>query len=126
MKVRKMIIGVRSPNQWAASMKRQLQRGISRQRVRAGESLCFENAAALRNFFSDRRLELLRAIRRHEPQSIKALATRVGRDLKNVNADIHYLAQLGLIELAKEGGSGAKGRKTPRAVCDEIELHIPL
>jgi predicted transcriptional regulator len=126
MRVRKVIIGVRRPQQWAADMKREIRRGTSGQRVRSGESLCFENAAALRNFLSDRRLELLRAIRRHEPRSIKELAARVGRDLKNVNADVHYLARLGLIDLAKEGGAGAKGRKTPRAVCDEIELHIPL
>ena len=126
MKLRKVVIGVRSVEQWAGAVKRTLRRGASEQRIKTGEGLYFENAAALRNFFSDRRLELLRAIRQHRPRSIKELATRVGRDLKNVNADIHYLAQLGLVELESESGPGTKGRKTPRVACDEIELHIPL
>jgi predicted transcriptional regulator len=94
--------------------------------MKVGEGLYFENAAALRTFFSDRRIELLRAIRHHQPRSIKELAALVGRDLKNVNADVHYLVRLGLVELETESGSGAKGRKAPRVACDEIELHIPL
>ncbi len=126
MKVRKLVIGVRNVDGWARDLKRDLRRSASHQRVKAGESLYFEDAAALRNFFSDRRLELLRAIRHHHPRSIKELAERVGRDLKNVNADIHYLAQLGLVELEAESGPRTKGRKAPRVLCDEIELHIPL
>ena len=126
MKLRKAVIGVRSVEQWAGAIKRTLRRGTSGQRIKTGEGLYFENAAALRNFLSDRRLELLRAIRHHRPRSIKALATLVGRDLKNVSADIHYLATLGLVELEPETGPGAKGRKTPRVACDQIELHIPL
>ena len=126
MKLRKVVIGVRSVEQWAGAIKRTLRRGSSGQRIKTGEGLYFENAAALRNFFSDRRLELLRAIRHHHPRSIKELATLVGRDFKNVNADVHYLVQLGLVELETESGSGTKGRKAPRVACDEIELHIPL
>jgi len=126
MKVRKIVIGVRKADNWAGALRRELRRAAAGQRVKAGESLYFEDAAALRTFFSDRRLELLRAIRRYYPRSIKELAGRVGRDLKNVNAEVHYLAQLGLVELEAEGGSGTKGRKAPRVVCDEIELHIPL
>ena len=126
MRVRKMIIGVRGVQDWAKELKRGLKRGMSGQRVAPRESVYFESAAALRNFFSDRRLELLRAIREHQPRSIKELAELVGRDLKNVNAEVHYLAQLGLVELATERGPGGKGRKAPRVVCDEIELRIPL
>jgi predicted transcriptional regulator len=126
MKLRKFVIGVRSVEQWAGAVKHTLRRGSSGQGIKSGEGLYFENAAALRNFFSDRRLELLRAIRRHHPRSIKELATLVNRDFKNVNADVHYLTQLGLVELETESGSGTKGRKAPRVACDEIELHIPL
>jgi predicted transcriptional regulator len=126
MKLRKVVIGVESVEQWAGAINRTLRRASSGQRIKAGERLYFENAAALRKFFSDRRLELLRAIRHHHPRSIKELATLVGRDFKNVNADVHYLVQLGLAELETESGSAAKGRKAPRVACDEIELHIPL
>lgn len=126
MRVRKVVIGVRSVEQWAGAVKHALQQGRSGRRMKVGEGLYFENAAALRTFFSDRRIELLRAIRHHQPRSIKELAALVGRDLKNVNADVHYLVRLGLVELETESGSGAKGRKAPRVACDEIELHIPL
>src|SRR3989304_2948724 len=110
----------------AGKMKRTLRRGMAGERIKAGERLCFENAAAVRNFFSDRRLEVLRAIRHREPRSIKELADHLGRDLKNVNAEVHYLVQLGLVELEAESGPGSKGRKAPRVVCDEIELNIHI
>ena len=88
--------------------------------------LTFESPAALRSFFTDKRLGLLHAIREHQPTSIKELATQVGRDLKNVNAEVHYLERLGLVELGTEHAAGSKGRKAPRVVCDEIELRIAL
>jgi predicted transcriptional regulator len=126
MKLRKVTIGIRRVDEWAETVKRGLRTAASGGRVKPGESLTFENAAALRHFFSDRRLELLHAIREYRPRSIKELAERVGRDFKNVNADVHYLARLGLVELAREDGSGAKGRKAPRVLCDEIEVRIPI
>jgi predicted transcriptional regulator len=126
MRLRKAVIGIRTTEEWARDLKREIARGVSRRRVKPGELLYFESAAALRNFFSDRRLELLRAIRQQRPRSIKELAGHVGRDIKNVNAEVHYLAQLGLVELGTESGPGTKGRKAPRVVCDEIELRIPL
>jgi predicted transcriptional regulator len=126
MRLRKVTIGVRGLGEWATAVKRSLRAGATGRRVGTGESLTFENAAALRSFFSDRRLELLRAIRTHRPRSIKALAEQVGRDLKNVNAEVHYLARLGLVELTTDSGTGAKGRKAPRVLCDEIEVRIPL
>ena len=126
MRVRKMVIGIRSVQGWANDMKRGLKRGASGQPMRARESVSFESAAALRSFFSDRRLELLRAIRAHRPGSLKELAALVKRDLKNVNSEVHYLEQLGFVELTTERGPGAKGRKAPRVICDEIELRIAL
>src|ERR1700687_2299532 len=126
MKVRKLVIGVRDTRAWAGDVKRTLRRAASGQRVARRESLYFENAAALRNFFSARGFELRRAIRRHEPQSIKELAERVKRDFKNVYSDVQYLARLGLVELGTERAAGTKGRKTPRVVCDQIELRIRL
>jgi predicted transcriptional regulator len=126
MKVRKMVIGIRSAREWASEVKRGLKRGVSGQRLAARETVHFESAAAVRNFFSDRRLELLRAIREYRPRSIKQLAELVGRDLKNVNDEVHYLTRLGLVELEAEHGVASKGRKAPRVVCDELELRIPL
>ncbi|MBI4517859.1 MAG: hypothetical protein HY699_18790 [Deltaproteobacteria bacterium] len=126
MKVRRVVMGIRSVDDWRAAVKREVKRAAAGRRVRATESLTFENAAALRHFFSDKRLELLRAIREHRPRSIKALAECVGRDFKNVSAEVHYLSRLGLVELGKETGAGTKGRRAPRVACDRIELRISL
>jgi predicted transcriptional regulator len=126
MKLRKAVVGIRSIDDWAKRMKRNLHRAEAGQSIGGGELLCFENAAAIRKFFSDRRFELLRAIRSHQPRSIEDLAEHLGRDLKHVNSEVRYLVRLGIVELNAERGRGKKGRKAPRVICDEIELHIPI
>ena len=50
-----------------------------------------------------------------------------GRDLKNVNADVHLLARLGLIELAEEkAGPQRRGRKPPRVPYAAVSVEIAL
>jgi predicted transcriptional regulator len=49
------------------------------------------------------RLEVLARIPVLKPKSIAALARSLGRDFKNVHADVMLLADLGLIELRAEG-----------------------
>jgi predicted transcriptional regulator len=126
MKVRKIVVGIGDVQRWAKDIKRDLKQASSGRQRRSAELLTFESAGALRSFFSARRLAVLRAIREQRPRSIKELAEHLGRDFKNVNTEVHYLARLGLVELGTESGPGAKGRKAPRVVCDELELHIPL
>jgi predicted transcriptional regulator len=52
---------------------------------------------------SPRRLEILARIPVLKPKSIAALARSLGRDFKNVHADLVFLGGLGLIELKPEG-----------------------
>jgi predicted transcriptional regulator len=52
---------------------------------------------------SPRRLEILARIPVVKPKSIASLARTLGRDFKNVHADVTFLADLGLIELKAEG-----------------------
>ena len=52
---------------------------------------------------SARRLELLARIPVLKPKSIAALARSLKRDVKNVHADVTFLADLGLIELRAGG-----------------------
>jgi predicted transcriptional regulator len=50
-----------------------------------------------------KRLELLDQMSRHNANSINELASRIGRDVKNVYNDLKILESLGLIELVKNG-----------------------
>jgi hypothetical protein len=50
-----------------------------------------------------KRLELLDQMSRHRADSINELASRIGRDVKNVYNDLKTLESLGLIRLIREG-----------------------
>jgi hypothetical protein len=50
-----------------------------------------------------KRLELLDKMSRHRAGSINELASRIGRDVKNVYNDLKTLESLGLIGLVREG-----------------------
>ena len=50
-----------------------------------------------------KRLELLDQMSRHRADSINELASRIGRDIKNVYTDLKTLESLGLIGLVREG-----------------------
>jgi predicted transcriptional regulator len=110
------------------------ERGIAR-RLERGEgdplwtqdTLYFTSLEELRQVLTDKRLELLRLIHKERPGSIKELATRVGRDFKNVNADVHLLARLGFLDLAEEkAGPQRRGRKPPRVPYTTVSVEISL
>lgn len=90
-------------------------------------TLYFTSLEELRQVLTDRRLELLRLIHKERPESIKALATLTGRDLKNVNADVHLLSRLGFLDLAEEkAGPQRRGRKPPRVPYAAVSVEIAL
>lgn len=66
-------------------------------------------------------LELLRAIAQHEPESIRATARLVDRDVRQVHTNLEELADLHLIELEQDGR-----RKRPTVWYDTIEVDLPL
>jgi predicted transcriptional regulator len=67
---------------------------------------------------------LLRVIRQGRPDSVYQLARLVGRDFKNVHADIQALATYGLVSLKKTQA----GRRTtvPRVPFSAIEFRIAV
>lgn len=66
-------------------------------------------------------LELLRAIVREAPASIRETARIVGRDVRPVHRNLVELEALHLIELIEEGQA-----KRPHVWYDSIEVAIPL
>lgn len=67
------------------------------------------------------RLELIRAIARHEPESMREAARLVDRDVSDVHPDLKQLEVLGVLEL-EEGGPG--GAIQPVVPFERIEIHV--
>ena len=129
MKIRKMHVIVKPWEEvWEKErlIAQQLERG-ERDPHWAQDTLYFTSLEELQQVLTDRRLELLRLIHKEQPESIKALAILTGRDLKNVNADVHLLARLGFLDLAEEkAGPQRRGRKPPRVPYAAVSVEIAL
>jgi predicted transcriptional regulator len=77
-------------------------------RFERGESveehhLTFETWATFTRMMTANRLELLRHVHRHAPQSIRALAMALGRDYKRVHEDVEALVEAGLLDRDNAG-----------------------
>ncbi|MCU4800178.1 transcriptional regulator [Halobacteria archaeon HArc-gm2] len=103
------------------------------QRIRAAERgepldddqpvLNFDDYATLAEFLRETNLELLEAIRREGPDSIRAAASLVDRDYREVHRNLKTLESLGLVRLNDDGAGTAK---TPIVEYDDIEISISL
>lgn len=79
--------------------------------------LTFESWDALAGVLTGKRMELLRYVRRHKVTSVRALAKALGRDYRNVHADVQALTGAGLLDTV-DGGV--------RADYDAIETKIAI
>ena len=83
--------------------------------------LVLESETELQRLLSPSNLELLRAIRKHEPESMRAVADLVGRDFKEVHRNLTELDALNVIDLQDEGQA-----KRPVVRFDEIDIELSL
>ena len=81
----------------------------------------FTSLNAFRKALTQKRLELLHAIREGKPTSLRHLARIVDRDIKNVSVDVKYLSQVGLVELKEKDN-----RLFPIVDYERIELDIAV
>lgn len=65
--------------------------------------LAFETWDALARVMTGKRMELLHYVRRHNVTSVRALAKALGRDYRNVHADVQALTAAGLLDAADGG-----------------------
>lgn len=103
-------------------------RGALRERVRAMERgedaqeqhvLVLDDEADLHRLLSPVTLELLRAIREHDPGSMRAAADLVDRDFKEVHRNLSELEALNVVEFKQEGRS-----KRPVVRFDEFDIEV--
>lgn len=84
----------------------------------------FTSLEAARKVLTSKRLELLRAIRRDRPASISQLAQLLGRDFKNVHADVQALAGYRLVSLTTT--RARRRTSAPRVPFSVIEFRIAV
>ena len=95
---------------------------LKNKRVGAGtEVLSVPSWEVLGKVLSPRRLEILAAVPELKPASIAALARALGRDFKNVHADVTFLSEVGLLMLRE---TGTRRTLFPTALYSEID--VPL
>ena len=83
--------------------------------------LVLDTEAELQRLLSPANLDLLRAIRRHEPESMRAVAELVDRDFKEVHRNLTELDALNVIDLIEDRRS-----KRPLVRFDEIDINLSL
>lgn len=126
MRVKNVTLGIKSIEEVLGNAKNimeRLERGEKVKKKKAG--VYFENLGVMRKAITHERLKILKAIKEKHPASIYELAKLLNRNLKNVSDDVHYLAELGLIELEK-GKSNGREKTLPIVNYDKILLEIPV
>jgi predicted transcriptional regulator len=87
----------------------------------APRRLSFETTDQLARVFTPRAIDLLRAIAREEPGSIREAARLVDRDIRQVSENLERLEEYGVVQFVEEGRA-----KRPVVPYDEIEIRLPL
>jgi predicted transcriptional regulator len=122
MKIRKVRIGIKDVktllNEFADAAG-SIEAG---NKVKQERGVYFTNIQAFRRALTQKRLDLLHAIKTEHPSSINHLARILQRDIKNVSADVHFLEQAGLIDTKKETSKEI----SPQVPYDKILLEIAV
>jgi predicted transcriptional regulator len=79
----------------------------------------FEDRARLRQLLTERRMELLEAVMEHPPESIRALADRLDRDVHDVHDDLHLLAEYDIVHFEEAGRA-----KQPYVPYDTVRIEV--
>ena len=123
MKVKRVKIGVRPPGTIfaeAAAVIGQIEAG---KKVAAQpEWLYFSDVREMGKVLTPKRLELLKTIHDHRPESVRMLSALTGRHVKNVAEDLSLLAALGFVEI----GRGSSRKKAPRVGYETLMVEVHL
>lgn len=125
MKVRNIRITIKSDAEFFKEVKNVWKKLEQGKKVKKHEGISFESLETMRKVLTEERLRILKIIKKYHPGSIYELAKILKRDTKNVSDDVHYLAELALIEIEK-GKSNGREKTTPVVNYDKILLEIPV
>ena len=123
MKIRTVTLGIRSFEDTLSDTKQVMESLASGKKVKQQKpAIYFESLSIMRKILTDERIRILKVVKKNKPKSIYELAKALGRDNKNVNDDVRYLAEMGLLDLAKI--SSGRETVTPSVSYDKIYLEI--
>ena len=124
MKVKNIFIEVKSIEDTLKEVKEVMEKIREGKSIKKNESISFNNIDIMRKILTNKRLELIKVIKKHKPKSIYQLAKIVKRDSKSVNVDLKILSNLGMVDLK----SKEKGRENivPRIDYEEIDVAIAI
>lgn len=126
MRVKNVTIGIKSIEEVLGNAKNVMERLEQGEKVKKRKAgIYFESLDVMRKAMTHERLKILKAIKGKHPASIYELAKLLNRTLKNVSDDVHYLAELGFIELAK-GKSNGREKTIPKVNYEKILLEIAV
>jgi len=97
------------------------------QKVERGEEIdethvvSLPDMAALERLLNEKNVELLQTVAREEPESVRAAARAVDRDVKNVSTALNELAELGFLRFEESGAA-----KRPVVWYDTIDIDLPI
>ena len=124
MKVKNIVVEVKSVEDTLGEVKGVIQKLKEGKSVNKKESISFNNIDIMRKVLTNKRLELIKAIKKYKPKSIYQLAKIVNRDSKSVNLDIKILSNLGMVDLKpKENG---RENIVPSVDYEEIDVAIAV
>jgi predicted transcriptional regulator len=89
--------------------------------VQKKEAVYFANLKEMRKVLTEKRMELLKAIKDKKPASVYELAKFLHRDLKNVLQDLTYLQELGLVDVTE-----TRDKKIPHVRYDKIAFEVAI
>ncbi|GMT42059.1 MAG: hypothetical protein IEMM0002_0470 [bacterium] len=124
MKVKKIKIGIKPTWEFMAEAEEFMKRMAKGKKATRETGVFFEDLTTMRKVLTEKRMELVRTIKRKKPSSVYALAKLLGRDIKNVMKDLEYLEAVGLVDLRKS--KSGRGETIPSVKYDKIELEIAV
>ena len=81
----------------------------------------FQDASRLQRIFTPRRLELIRDLLGAPADSMRGLADRLERDVRQVHDDLQLLNEYRIVHFREEGGA-----KKPHIPYDTVQIDIEL
>ena len=124
MKVKRVKIGIKSLKDVLSNAKEVMKKLERGEKVKRESGVYFENLEAFRRALTERRLEMLHVIKEKHPSSVYQLAKMLDRDIKNVNVDLEYLREIGLVEIKRS--KEKRERVIPEVNYDVIELRVAV
>jgi len=79
----------------------------------------FEDRSQLRELLTDRRMEIVEEVMERPPESIRGLADRLDRDVRDVHDDLHLLADYRIVHFAEDGRA-----KKPYIPYETVRLEV--